>query len=463
MIERSPLSPDRFFAAEPGQRKIARQLYASVLNLPLVCPCVNINPELFSDPANSVGDPCELLLLSDVNILRRLKMQGLNVEKSTQKARESRSRESENRKIWQFLVDHSLTIRGIPADIWLSEILFSVFGIKERLATKNAQRIYDAVCDSLQRPEYSILKLIERFNIEILGIVDSPVDPSLSFSRPDWAGRLIPCFNGEPLYQVHLPEWSKIIQQLSDSSQVAVADFSSFIRAIQKQRMLFKTFGATTIIHPIAPGNVSACPKSELEDILRRSFAHEANQDDARLLMNHMLFEMIVMSMEDRLVLQVHHSDLGSSTSSWHFTGVGDQPEILKATGRRSQKSFIGEKDHVTMIHFPAGLQSLNEIEKLVDEFPFSRIGVPSWFFNGLSSIKHYFDHYVDNFGWYRIAGLNNFTGSILTLPSQHDIWRRTSANWLAGLVVNGLVDLENAYEIIYALAYNQAKSTYKI
>ncbi len=139
------------------------------------------------------------------------------------------------------------------------------------------------------------------------------------------------------------------------------------------------------------------------------------------------------------------------------------QPEILKAAGRKSSKSFIGDKDHVTMIHFPAGLQSLNEMENLVDEFPFSRIGVPSWFFNGLSSIKHYFDHYVDNFGWYRIAGLNNITGSILTLPSQHDIWRRTSANWLAGLVVNGLVDLENAYEIIYALAYSQVKSTYRI
>ncbi len=457
------LSPDRFFAAEPGQRKIARQLYTSVLNLPLICPSVSLNPELFSDPTNAVGDPCDLLLLSDVNILRRLKLQGLNIEKSAQKPKDARSRESENRKIWQFLVDNSLTIRGIPADIWLSEILFSVFGIKEKLATKNAQRIYDAICDNLQRPEFRILKLIERFNIEILGVIDSPVDPSLNYSQPVWAGKLIPCINTEPLFQVHLPDWLKTIQQLSDSTQISVVDFSSFVRAIQKQRMIYKTFGVTTIIQPMLAGNIFACSKSELDAILSRGFAQQAAPDDSRLLTNHMFLEMILMSMEDKLVLQLHRPDHGAFISSWPFISSGDSPEILKATGRKNPKSIIGDKDHITMIHFPVGLQSSHEMEKLIEEFPFSRIGVPAWFFNGLSSIKHFFDHYVDNFGWYRIAGLNNITGSILTLPSQHDIWRRTCANWLAGLVVNGLVDLENAYQMIYALAYSQVKSTYKI
>ncbi len=115
------------------------------------------------------------------------------------------------------------------------------------------------------------------------------------------------------------------------------------------------------------------------------------------------------------------------------------------------------------MIHFPRDLQSLNEIEELVDEFPFSRIGVPAWFFNGLSNVKQFFDNYVDNFGWYRTAGFNNISSSILALPSQNDIWRRASANWLAGLVVNGLVDLDYAYEIIYALAYSLVKSTYNL
>ncbi len=210
-------------------------------------------------------------------------------------------------------------------------------------------------------------------------------------------------------------------------------------------------------------GNISACPRNELDAILKRGFDQQAAPEDSRFLTNHMFFEMVLMSMEDRLVLQFHRPDHAGPISSSSFISSNDSPEILKATGRKNPKSFISEKDHVTMVHFPIGLQSSHEMERLVEEFPFSRIGVPAWFFNGLSSIQHYFDHYVDNFGWYRIAGLNNITGSILTLPSQHDIWRRAGANWLAGLVVNGLVDLENAYQMIYALAYSQVKSTYRI
>ncbi len=465
MIDHSPLSPDRFFAAEPGQRKIARQLYASVLNLPLVCPCVSLNPDLFSDPTNTLGDPCDLLILSDENIVRRLKLQGMNVERHGQKGRDAKNRESENRKIWQFLVDNSLVIRGIPADIWLAEIIYSVFGIKEKLVTKNAQRIYDAVCESLQRPEFRTLRMLERFNIEILGIVESPVDPSLNFSQPAWAGKIIPCLNAGPLFQVHLPDWHKTIRQLSDSSQINVVDYASFIRAVQKQRSLFKTFGATTIVLPMSVSKGDPCEKTELDTILKRGFDQEATPNDTRQLINHMFSEMTTMSMDDKLVLQIY------PWSNLHPAGLSSRSVIPStsfideqaADTRKSLKDLLGEKNPISMIHFPAGLQSMNEVESLIEEFPFSKIGVPAWFFNGLSSIKHYFDNYVDNFGWHRVAGLNTNAGSLLTLPSQHDIWRRASANWLASLVVHGLVDLENAYEIIYSLAYSQVKSSYRL
>ena len=465
MIEHSPLSPDRFFAAEPAQRKVARQLYASVLNLPLVCPCVNLNPDLFADPANSIGDPCDLLILSDENILRRLKSQGLNIEKNEGNPKFSKSRESENRKIWNFYVENSFAIRGIPADIWMSEILYSVFGIKEKLVTKNAQRIYDAICESLQRPDFRILKLLERFNIEALGIVESPVEPSLNFSQPVWAGKIIPCLNAEPLFQVHRSSWTKVIHQLSESSQISIEDYSSFIRAIQKQRLLFKTFGATTVILPMALGRIALCQKDELEAILKRGLLQEATFDDSLNLMNQMVYEMSLMSVDDGLVLQVHHlrDRQAPPSSNLSFANSTNRLDFTKGSGRKSSKEFTGEKNRISMIHFPSGLQSVDEIEEIIDEFPFSRIGVPSWFFYGLSNIKHYFDNYVDNFGWYRTAGFNNMTSSLLALPSQNDIWRRSSANWLAGLVVNGLVDLENAYEIIYALAYSLVKSTYNL
>ena len=76
---------------------------------------------------------------------------------------------------------------------------------------------------------------------------------------------------------------------------------------------------------------------------------------------------------------------------------------------------------------------------------------------------KKYYDECLENIGLNKSAGLTNQFNSLLAIPAQHDIWRRSGANWLAKLVVCGLVDLENAYEMIYAMAYGLAKTTYRL
>jgi glucuronate isomerase len=42
-------------------------------------------------------------------------------------------------------------------------------------------------------------------------------------------------------------------------------------------------------------------------------------------------------------------------------------------------------------------------------------------------------------------------------------VWRRAGANWVAGLVVRGVVDEEDAQEMILDLAYRLAKRAYKL
>jgi len=42
-------------------------------------------------------------------------------------------------------------------------------------------------------------------------------------------------------------------------------------------------------------------------------------------------------------------------------------------------------------------------------------------------------------------------------------LWRRVDANWLASLVVQGIVDMDDAQEMIYDSAYRLAKKAYKL
>ncbi len=53
------LSPDRFFAPDPGQRRVARELYDSIAGLPIVSPHGHVDPALLADENATFGTPAE--------------------------------------------------------------------------------------------------------------------------------------------------------------------------------------------------------------------------------------------------------------------------------------------------------------------------------------------------------------------------------------------------------------------
>ena len=74
------LSPDRFFDPNPNRRKVARELYETVVDLPLVCPHGHVDPRLFADPNFTFGNPAELLIIPDHYVFRMLYSQGVSLE-----------------------------------------------------------------------------------------------------------------------------------------------------------------------------------------------------------------------------------------------------------------------------------------------------------------------------------------------------------------------------------------------
>ena len=69
----------------------------------------------------------------------------------------------------------------------------------------------------------------------------------------------------------------------------------------------------------------------------------------------------------------------------------------------------------------------------------------------------------METAGIYNTAGFNDDTRAYPSIPARHDVWRRASANWVAGLAVRGIVDEEDAHAMVRALAYDLAKQAYKL
>ena len=64
--------------------------------------------------------------------------------------------------------------------------------------------------------------------------------------------------------------------------------------------------------------------------------------------------------------------------------------------------------------------------------------------------------------GIYNTVGFNDDTRAFLSIPARHDLSRRIDSNFLGGLVARNIIDMDEAKELSYQLAYGLVKKAYK-
>ena len=128
------LPEDRYFDPDPAQRRIARELYASVARLPLVCPHGHVDPQLLADEDATFGTPAELLIMSDHYVFRILYSQGVPLEAL---GIPQGVGERDHRKIWQLFAEHFYLFRGTPTGLWLAYVFDKVFGIRPEVLARS--------------------------------------------------------------------------------------------------------------------------------------------------------------------------------------------------------------------------------------------------------------------------------------------------------------------------------------
>jgi glucuronate isomerase len=306
------LSPDRCFSADPAQRTIARQLYATVQGLPIVSPHGHVPPALLADPAARLGTPTELLIIPDHYIFRMLYSQGVALEDLGIPSRDGTPVEADHRKIWQRFAEHFYLFRGTPTGLWLADALVNLFGVTERLNADSAQRIYDHLEAQLAREEFRPRALFGRFKLELLATTDAATD-SLEHHRrlhADGLPSVIPTFRPDALVNLEQPAWRGQIEALSNVSGIDVVDYASYIRALEQRRAFFRQIGALATDHATLTPYTARLGHTAADTIFQRALAGQASHDDATQFSGHMLIEFARMSAEDGLVMQLHAGSL---------------------------------------------------------------------------------------------------------------------------------------------------------
>jgi glucuronate isomerase len=465
------LPAERYFDPDPAQRRVARELYELVADLPIVSPHGHVDPRLLADENATFGSPAELLIIPDHYVFRMLYSQGVPLESLGVPRVDGGPIEQDHRKIWQLFAESFFLFRGTPTGAWLTHELHVVFGVEEKLSGATAQAIYDQIEAQLTTPEFRPRALFERFNIEVLCTTDAASDPlrhHQTIRASGWSGDVRPTFRPDAVVNLLTAGWRQEIEALSASSGIDVHSYPTFIQALQERRAFFKSMGASATDHAAETAYTAELSPSEADAIFQRALRGQASAEDARRFTAHMIMESAQMSIEDGLVMQFH---VGSVRN--HNQGVFDHfgPDKGSDIPRSSEFTHnlrpllnkYGNDRRLTLILFILDESTYSrELGPLAGHYPALKLGPPWWFHDSLNGITRYFERVMETAGLHNTAGFNDDTRAFPSIPARHDVWRRASANWLAGLVVRGVVDMGDAHEMSLDLAYRLAKRAYK-
>jgi glucuronate isomerase len=465
-------SSNRLFSSEPQQRQVAAQLYAQVSSLPIISPHGHVDARVLADPNYSFGTPADLFIIPDHYILRMLYSQGIGLEQLGLPRRDGLPHEIDTRQIWQRFADNYYLFRGTPVGIWTTAELREIFGVEEKLDSASAQRIYDQVADKLAQPAYRPRALFERFNIEVLCTTDAAtdtLDDHEAIRASGWKGVVRPTFRPDAVINFGADRWRVNITRLGEMSGVDIRSYTTYIQALEQRRTYFKRMGATATDHGAPTAFTQSLSESQAATLFQRALRGEASSVDEAQFTGHMLIEMARMSVEDGLVMQLHPGAVRSH-NDWQLEQFGpdkgaDIPQTVEFTHNlKPLLDRFGNDPRLTLIAFTLDETTYSrELAPLASHYPALKLGPPWWFYDSLNGIERYLDQVMETAGLYNTVGFNDDTRAFCSIPARHELWRRATANWVAGLVVREIVDLDEAGEMVQALAYGLAKKAYRL
>ncbi|HTT52254.1 MAG TPA: glucuronate isomerase [Streptosporangiaceae bacterium] len=471
------MDPDRLFPADPATRAIARDLYAEVRGLPLICPHGHVDPALLADDA-PLPDPAALFVTPDHYLTRMLYSQGVPPQHLGVPDRHGRVQVSP-REAWRTFCAHWYLFRGTPSRLWLEQSLAEIFGVTERLGPKTADAVYDELTARIAEPGYRPRALLRRFGIEVLATTDSPtgsLDHHAQLAADGWAApgsRVIPTFRPDPVTDPERPGWLPDVARLGELTRTDTGSYAGYLDALARRREDFRRAGATATDHghPTAlTADLDPADAARLYDRLRRA-AGQAGPDpgDAELFRAQMLTESARMSVDDGLVMQLHPGAVRNHDRLLYAEfGPDSGGDIPAATdyvhALRPLLDRFGDDPRLRLVLFTLDESAYSrELAPLAGVYPAVYLGPAWWFHDSPEGMRRYRELTTETAGFYNTVGFTDDTRAFPSIPVRHDVARRVDCGFLARLVAEHRLPADEAAEVARDLAYRLPKRAYRL
>lgn len=460
------LHPERLFPADPATRTLARELFALVENLPIISPHGHTDPRWFATDAN-FGNATELLLKPDHYLFRMLYSQGVALENLG-----IGNRDADPREAWRILASHYHLFRGTPSSIWLNWVFVEVFGLVQRLSGETADLYYDCITEALASEAFRPRALFDRFNIEVITTTESPLDTldhHHAIAASGWQGRVLTAYRPDPVVDPEFEGFSANLDRLSALTGEDCRCWDGYLAAHRQRRADFKAAGATSSDHGHHTARTADLPASEAAVLFARVLNGHATAGDAELFRAQMLTEMARMSLDDGLVMQLHPGSFRNHNQPlFERFGRDKGADIPMATDYVTALQPLlnahGNDPRLSLIVFTLDETAYaRELAPLAGHYPAMKLGPAWWFHDSPEGMRRYRRMVTETAGFYNTVGFNDDTRAFLSIPARHDLARRIDCGFLAELVVEHRLEMDEAAELAVDLAYNLAKRAYRL
>lgn len=464
------LGEDRMFSSIDCERTIARELYLEVKDLPIISPHGHTDPSWFSSNANFTN-ATELLLAPDHYVFRMLYSQGIDLDKLAIANRHSQT-DADPREAWRIFAQNFYLLRGTASYIWLNHVFAEVFNFEVALDNDSADYYYDKINQALATDSFKPRALFERFNIEVISTTESPTDELLhhkAIAKSGWKGRVISAYRPDNVVDASREDFNDSLALFGQLSNQDLGSFKSYLLAHQNRRAYFKSLGVTSSDHGHATALTADLSPQQCETLYQKILANNFDAKDAEQFSAQMLTEFAKMSLEDGLVMQIHAGACRNHNKfifdKYGRDKGGDLPsatEYVQALKPLLDK--FGNEKSLSIILFTLDETTYaRELAPMAGHYPALKLG-PAWWFNDCpEGMLRFREQVTPSAGFYNTVGFNDDTRAFLSIPARHDMARRMDARFLASLVAEDRLTIDEARDTIIDLSYKLPKLAYKL
>ncbi|MFZ0530600.1 MAG: glucuronate isomerase [Propionicimonas sp.] len=469
-MARLNLNPDRMLPADPTLRPLAREIYQGVRDLPIISPHGHVPPQWLADD-EPFGDPTSLLITPDHYVNRMLHANGVTLaELGVGQADFSAD---QARAAFRLLCSHWTAYRGTPVKFWLESELAEIFGIDITPTAETADEIYDAIAAQLATDAFRPRALYQRFGIEFLATTDDPCDDLAHHAKlvadPTWTGEVAPTFRPDKYLEPARPDWNESVDRLGEVSGVDTGSYAGWVAAMENRRAYFKAHGAVSTDHSHRDARVEPLPDAEAERLYALARAGRITAAEADTLRRNLLFAQARMAADDGLVMTMHpavYRNHHPGTFERYGADVGaDIPMQVEFTNAVAPMlAAFGTSPYFQVVFFTMDETVYSrELAPLAGFYPSVYVGVPWWFIDAPDAMARFRGAVTESAGFGRTSGFIDDTRAFLSIPARHDLSRRVDSGYLAKLVGEHRLTLDEALETAVELVVGNPRKAFKL